>query len=205
MVNHGRALRRYHGEMRMFLRKTTVGREPLVMAMSGVRMGERLLQIGVDDAAVVGVLAAKVGISGHAAVATFDEPSAGRARKGIADGSALADVSVTTDGSLPSESASFDVVIVHGLTRPLSALDDDVRSRLVREVLRVTRRGGRVIVTEAGERAGLRAMLAPAAKRDEQYEQAGGTVAALETAGFRPVRLLADRDGVRFVEGLKPA
>jgi len=205
MANPGRATPRYHGEMRMFLRKTTVGREPLVMAMSGVRMGERLLQIGVDDPAVLGVLAAKVGISGHAAVVTFDEPSAARASKGLADGSALADVSVITAGSLPSETDSFDVVIVHGLTRPLSALEDDVRSQLLSGVLRVTRVGGRVIVTEAGERAGLKAMLAPAPKRDERYDQAGGTVAALETAGFRPVRLLADRDGVRFVEGLKPA
>jgi hypothetical protein len=35
--------------MRMFLRQSTVGREPLAIAMSGVRMGERLLQIGRDS------------------------------------------------------------------------------------------------------------------------------------------------------------
>jgi SAM-dependent methyltransferase len=191
--------------MRMFLRKTTVGREPLVMAMSGVRMGERLLQVGVDDPAVLGALAAKVGISGHAAVVTLDERSAERARKGIADGSALADVSATTDGSLPYDAESFDVVIVHGVTGFLPALDAGVRSRLLSQLLRVTRRGGRAILTEAGERSGLKAMLAPAPRKDERYDQAGGTVAALETAGFRPVRLLADRDGVRFIEGLKPA
>jgi SAM-dependent methyltransferase len=191
--------------MRMFLRKSTVGREPLVMAMSGVRMGERLLQIGVDDAAVLGALAAKVGISGHAAVVTLDDRNAERARRGIADGSALADVSVSPDGSLPFGADSFDVVIVHGVTGQLSALDIDVRSRLLRQLLQVTRGGGRVIVTEAGERSGFRAVLAPAPKRDEQYEQNGGTAHALETAGFRPVRLLADRDGVRFIEGLRPA
>ena len=32
---------------------------------------------------------------------------------------------------------------------------------------------------------------------------AGTATAALEAAGFRPVRLLADREGYRFVEGLK--
>src|SRR6476659_10054840 len=101
--------------MRMFLRKSTVGREPLVMAMSGVRMGERLLQIGVDDAAVLGALAAKVGISGHAAVVTLDDRTAGRARDGIADAAALADVTVSTSGSLPFDAESFDVVIVHGV------------------------------------------------------------------------------------------
>lgn len=190
--------------MRMFLRKTTVGREPLVMAMSGVRMGERLLQIGVDDPAVLGALAAKVGISGHAAVVTLDDRSAGRARKGVAEAAALADVTVSTDGSLPFEADSFDVAIVHGVNGFMPVVDPAVRAHLLSQLLHVTRPGGRVIVTEAGARSGFKAMLAPAPKRDDRYEQAGGSVAALETAGFRPVRRLADREGVRFIEGLKP-
>ena len=60
-----------------------------------------------------------------------------------------------------------------------------------------------MLVSEAGERSGLRGMLAPAPKRNEQYERGGGTIAAMEEAGFKPVRLLAERDGFRFVEGLK--
>jgi SAM-dependent methyltransferase len=190
--------------MRMFLRKSTVGREPLAMAMSGVRMGERLLQIGVDDPAVLGALAAKVGMSGHAEVVTLDERSAARARAGVADASALATVSVATDGSLPFPPDSFDVVVAHGINGLLTACDDDLRARLLSQVLHVTRGGGRVIVTEPGERSGLKAMLAPAPKKHERYEQAGGTIAAMEKAGFRPVRLLADRDGIRFTEALKP-
>ena len=43
----------------MFLRQSTVGREPLAIAMSGVRMGERLLQIGMDTPVVTALLAAK--------------------------------------------------------------------------------------------------------------------------------------------------
>jgi SAM-dependent methyltransferase len=191
--------------MRMFLRKSTVGREPLVMAMSGVRMGERLLQVGVDDPAELGVLAAKVGISGHAAVTVFDERSAGRARAGIAEGAALADVTVSTTGDLPYEADAFDVVIVHGLNNLLSSLSAEVGLQLLLQLRRVTRPGGRVILTEPGERSGLKAMFAPAAKREERYDQSGGTIAALQSAGFRPVRLLADREGIRFIEGLKPA
>jgi hypothetical protein len=41
------------------------------------------------------------------------------------------------------------------------------------------------------------------AKVDAQYEAAGGTAAALEAAGFRAVRTLGDRQGYRFIEGLK--
>jgi SAM-dependent methyltransferase len=191
--------------MRMFLRRSRVGREPLALAMSGVRLGERLLQIGVDDPSVLGALAAKVGLSGHAAVVTLDERSAERARAGVADASTLADVSVTTDGSLPFDDSSFDVVIVHGTSGLLSSASHETRVRLLSQVLRVTRGGGRVIVTETGDRSGLRAMLAPAPKKDERYEQAGGTIAVMETVGFKPVRLLADRDGMKFIEGLKSA
>ena len=189
--------------MRMFLRKTRVGRDPLVMAMSGVRLGERLLQIGVDDPAILGALAARVGISGHAAVVTFDERSAERARQGIADASTLADVTVTTDGTLPFDEGAFDVAVVHSAGGLLTGLDADVRAQLLQHVLHATRSGGRVIVTEAGVRTGVAAMFAPTPKKDERYESAGGTVAAMEAAGFKPVRLLADRDGLRFTEGLK--
>jgi ubiquinone/menaquinone biosynthesis C-methylase UbiE len=187
----------------MFLRKSNVGRDPLVMAMSGVRLGERLLQVGVDDAAILGALAAKVGISGHAAVVTTDERSAERARAGVADASALADVTVSSDGTLPFDDNSFDVAIVHSVNGLLASVSADLRARLLQHVLRVTRGGGRVLVTEAGERTGVRALLSPAPKRDERYESAGGTIGAMEAAGFKPVRLLADRDGLRFIEGLK--
>jgi hypothetical protein len=38
---------------------------------------------------------------------------------------------------------------------------------------------------------------------DDEYEGIGGVVRALERAGFRPVRLLADREGYKFAEGIK--
>ena len=189
--------------MRMFLRKTGVGRDPLVMAMSGVRLGERLLQIGVDDPAVLGALAARVGLSGHAAVVVLDERSAERARHGIANASTLADVDVTSDGTLPFDEGAFDVVVVHSVNGLLASLDAGSRAQLLQHVHRATRSGGRVIVTEAGERSGVSAMFAPAPKKDERYETAGGTIAAMQNAGFKPVRLLADRDGLLFTEGLK--
>jgi hypothetical protein len=50
----------------MFLRKTRI--EPLPVTMSAVRMGERVLQIGVDDPAVASAIAGKAGLSGNAIV-----------------------------------------------------------------------------------------------------------------------------------------
>ena len=60
----------------MFLRQSTVGREPLAIAMSGVRMGERLLQIGMDTPVVTGLLAAKPGLSGESAMVVPDDATA---------------------------------------------------------------------------------------------------------------------------------
>ncbi len=42
-----------------FLRKSNLVRLPVVM--SGVKMGERVLQIGIDDPSLAGAIAAKVG------------------------------------------------------------------------------------------------------------------------------------------------
>jgi len=186
----------------MFLRKRPDRRDPLAIAMIGVRLGERLLQIGIDDPGSLGALAAKVGISGTAAVVTIDEPGANQARAAIADASTVADIFVAPDASLPFGTSSFDVVVINAAGGLLTSLDDTTRARLLTETHRVLRAGGRAIAIEAGTPSGVKAVFSPAPKVDERYEQAGGTVGAMEAAGFKPVRLLADRDGLRFTEGL---
>ena len=55
----------------MFFRKSRI--EPLPVTMSAVRMGERVLQIGIDDASIASAIAAKVGLSGHAAIIVAEE------------------------------------------------------------------------------------------------------------------------------------
>ena len=185
-----------------FLRKTAA-RDPLPVTMSGVRMGERLLQIDINDPRVAGMLAAKVGLSGHAAMAVTDEAAAARARAAIADAGVLADVHVTGFDALPVPSDSFDVLVVHNAQNRLAGMDELVRSAAAREWHRVLRPGGRLVVIEAGTKTGLAALLRPAPKRDSCYDASGGTVNVLEAAGFRPVRMLGDREGYAFVEGMK--
>jgi SAM-dependent methyltransferase len=188
----------------MFLRKSTVRRDPLPVTMSGVRMGERLLQIGVNDPGIAGLLAAKVGLSGNAAMVVDDEPAAARARDGIANAGGLVDLHVTQTGDpLPFADGSFDVLVVHNMEFRLGSLADVRRQEALREWRRVLRDGGRIIVIEAGRKSGLGALLRPGPKPDPEYESRGGTVALLESAGFRPVRTLGDREGFRFIEGLK--
>jgi SAM-dependent methyltransferase len=190
--------------MRPFLRKMRA-REPLALTMSGVRMGERVLQIGVNDPRLAGAIVARVGLSGHAAIAVRSDAEAQRARRGSADSGGLADIHVTGYGDLPFAPQDFDVIVIHGLDGMLPSLSADTRLALLRECLRVLRPGGRLVAIEAGERSGLRALFQRATAPDPLYEQAGGTLAALGAAGFKPIRVLAERDGYRFTEGFRTA
>jgi len=185
--------------MRMFLRQSTVGREPLAIAMSGVRMGERLLQIGVDTPVVTSLLAAKPGLSGESSIVVVDEETATQVRRAISETSALVNVAVHNLDALPFDAGSFDVVVVHNRNGRLARLVDAQDSAALAECRRVLRSGGRVVVLDKGTPTGLTAIF-QSRTRPVPVET---TIRALKTAGFRAVRQLGDRDGYRFVEGLK--
>jgi len=184
----------------MFFRKSAV--EPLPVTMSAVRMGERVLQVGVDDAAVASAIAAKVGLSGHAAIAVADERDAARAHGAAASAGVLVDVKVAPLASLPFESDAFDLVVVHGVHGLVSSLDADARLAAMREWRRVLRQGGRVMTIEAGPATGIASVFKRQAP-NEAYEAAGGVVGGRAAGGFKPVRLLAEREGYKFAEGVK--
>ncbi len=184
----------------MFLRKSRI--EPLSVTMSAVRMGERVLQIGVDDPAVASAIAAKVGLSGNAAIAVTDERDAVRAHGAAANAGILVDVKVTPLAPLPFDNAAFDLVIVHSMRGLLSSLEPNSRIEAMREWHRVVRHGGRVMTIEPGAVSGIKSLIQQR-RSDAAYEGRGGVVSALEIAGFRPVRLLADREGYKFAEGIK--
>jgi ubiquinone/menaquinone biosynthesis C-methylase UbiE len=170
--------------------------DPLHVTMTGVRMGERFLQIGCDDPSLLGGLAAKVGLSGACAVAAFDEEAAARARKVGASVGALIDVRVVTPDALGTESASVDMVVVDDTRGTFARLRDTDRVGALAEARRVLRSGGRI---EVVERLSVKGLLGGHITRPETYE----AEQELAAAGFKPVRLLAEKEGVRFVEGLK--
>jgi ubiquinone/menaquinone biosynthesis C-methylase UbiE len=189
--------------MRRFLRKSSVGVEPLAVTMSGVRLGERAMQVGLDDAHIAAAIAAKTGMTGQASIVVTNDAAATAARDAVGEAGGLGDVHVVqTLHPLPFADQAYDAVIVHTARGLLASLEPEVRKRVLAECHRVLRVGGRVIALEAGAPTGLRGLMG-GAKRDTEYEAAGGTAAALSRAGFRPVRTLGDRQGYRFIEGLK--
>jgi hypothetical protein len=169
--------------------------DPLHVTMTGVRMGERFLQIGCDDASLLGGLAAKVGLSGACAVVTFDEESAARARVVGAKVGALIDVRVVSPDAFGTEAASVDMIVVDDTRGSFARMREAERSAALSEGKRALRAGGRI---EVVERVALTGLFGGHVTRPEGYE----VEAKLTAAGFRPVRMLAEKDGIRFVEGL---
>ena len=182
-----------------FLRKSSL--EPLPVVMSGVRMGERVLQIGIDDPALVGAIAAKAGLSGHAAIAVSDAHTSASAQAAATKAGVLMDVQVTSLQSLPFADGSFDVVVVHGARGLLASLDESARIALLREAHRALRAGGRIVIIEGAAQGGFGSLLRPRAPAG--YDAGGDAVSALTTAGFRATRVLAERERYKFSEGLK--
>lgn len=183
----------------MFLRRPTLTSAPLPVTMSGVRRGERVLQIGIDDAAVVGDIAARVGISGQATVVVADDDQAARARRAAEDANALAEVHVGPLRTLSLPVASFDAVVIHGRSGWLSALTSEARHTWLVECHRLLRHGGRVVATESGTPTGWGEWF----RGSKPSLGSPGIVSALQLAGFKPVRVLGDGEGYVFIEGLK--
>ena len=173
---------------RMLTRKGGRQMDPLQVTMTGVRMGERFVQIGCHDRALLAGLAAKVGLSGTAAVAVFDDAAAKRAGGVGAKIGALIDTHKIEGRALPFDSDQFDMVVVDDNNGHFAAIAEDARLDYLREAKRIVRQGGRVEIVEG--------TISRAAGYDALRD--------LTTAGFRPARLLAERDGFRFLEGLRP-
>ena len=158
--------------------------DPLQVAMTGVRMGERYLQVFCSDAALTRGLATKTGLSGVAALAAADDAQAKQAQKAADKAGVLIDIKRTPPTELAWEDGAFDMVVVDNTGGGFAALSELDRTTCLQETRRVLRAGGRVeFIEREADRTGAEALL--------------------RSAGFKPVRTLAERDGFRFVEGLK--
>jgi ubiquinone/menaquinone biosynthesis C-methylase UbiE len=171
----------------------------LVVGMTGVRMGDRVVQIGCAHGGRLAAVAAKVGLSGRALAIVPDEASAARARKAVADGGVLVDIEVSPPTTLPADADAFDLAVVDDTGGLLGQMRAEDRVAAVREILRVLRPGGRVVVIGAAARGGLGALFNRGASAPSF-----NPAPSLEADGFKLVRLLAERDGLVFVEGVKP-
>jgi SAM-dependent methyltransferase len=174
----------------------------LAVSMTGVKLRDRVAFIGTPVPARLAAIAAKVGLSGHAAAVVLDEAGAERVNRAAANAGVLVDVDIADVKRLPYSDGDFDLAVVDDTGTLVEQLTEDERASLAKEVARILRPGGRVVVLGGSEPTGLVKFLsrAPASP----LVLSGGMNALLAGNGFSIVRTLAEREGLVFVEGLKP-
>ena len=175
--------------LRMLMRKGRGGSmDPLHVSMTGVRMGERFLLIGCPrqgaarGAGVQGRLERNIG-GGGARCGDTKRAQAIGAKVG-----ALIEIYDIDQGrAWPIEDDQFDMIVVDdrlALSRTWTKHQADLpEQRASRREARRTNRSGRA------------AEISAPARRHPLNE--------LNAAGFKPVRVLAERGGFRFLEGLR--
>ena len=171
----------------------------LVVGMTGVKMGDRIAQIGCAHGGRLAAIAGRVGLSGRALAVVPDEASAERARKGASQAGVLVEIRIGPATRLAEADATFDLVVFDDTAALLASMGPEDRGAAAGEALRIVRPGGRVMVIGAAAPAGLGALFtrAPSA---EPFDPSP----VLQAAGFRSVRTLAGREGLTFIEALKP-
>jgi ubiquinone/menaquinone biosynthesis C-methylase UbiE len=148
----------------------------LIVSMVGVKLGERLLQIGGGDGRLLAALGAKTGLTGQVSAVEVDAEVAAQVKEQATKEGVLSDVEVAPFTNLPFDSDSFDIVII-----PYADGKSGVRSAA--EAFRVLRLGGRCSVVTREANASI----------PDQLQQ----------HGFKAARLLAEREGYKFYEAIK--
>jgi ubiquinone/menaquinone biosynthesis C-methylase UbiE len=171
----------------------------LLVGMTGVKLGDRFVQIGCAHGGRLAAIAAKVGLSGRALAIVPDEESAARAQKGAADAGVLVEVELAPLASLSPDADAFDLAVIDNTGGLLTHMQPAQQSALALEVARVLRPAGRLMVVGATPQSGLGALLSRG-DRGPTFD----AEPTLKTGGFRSVRTLAAREGLIFVEGIKP-
>jgi ubiquinone/menaquinone biosynthesis C-methylase UbiE len=182
------------GKHMLKLRKTTPG-EPLIVSMTGLRLGERVLFVGCKHPKVIAQLAVRPGLSGRVCLVDENGERASQAGAAALAEGGLVEVETAPVTSLPYPTGTFDVVVVNHL---LNDLDEGRQLMALREATRVLRAGGRSIAIERGRKPGLAGVFAAAPSLT-----ADQILTAMTSAELRGVRLLAERDGLMFLEGAK--
>jgi ubiquinone/menaquinone biosynthesis C-methylase UbiE len=185
----------------MFLNPFRSRREDfsLAVGMTGVKMGDRLVQVSCGDAGRLAVIAGKVGLSGRAVAVVGDPGTGAQIEKAASRAGVLVDVIVSPPTRLPLENGEFDLAIIDDTGAAFTGMNADDRGALVRETVRVLRPGGRVMVIGTTPATGVAAALS----RSTTPPSIDPT-SALQADGYKTVRLLAERQGLIFYEGLKP-
>jgi len=175
-------------------RKSETPETPLIVSVTGVRLGMRVLGIVGPDARLFFEVARRVGLTGRAIALARDEPTA------AAIGDAAINDGVTLDVASPFlpltvPDGSLDLAIVDERTTRPAAYD---LTTLLPSIRAALREGGRVVVVLSAGGALARWF------GTTRPPDLGPILDACLAAGLSKGRLIAAHDGMAFVEALRP-
>jgi len=185
--------------MSLFTLKKSQNPVALEVSMAGLKLGSTLLQLGLSNEGILAAFTKVIGISGESVVAVETDSEVKRVREIAEKAGVLIDVKKTRFASLPFAPETFDVVVANNL---IGDMRINERVLCLQQVLQVLKQNGRCLIIEAAPRGGLGALFSQRSI-DRTYVAYGGAEGSLKAEGFRAVRQLAERDGKRYIEGMK--
>ena len=126
--------------------------------MTGVTLGDRLLQVGCTDASLLGAIGSKVGLSGRVCAIVPDEPHAARARRAAEKSGFLLELETGNLEHFPFEDGAFNLIVVDNQDGLLSSMRPEHRVATLQQSFRTLAPRGRIVIIERGERGGLGAL-----------------------------------------------
>jgi threonine dehydrogenase-like Zn-dependent dehydrogenase len=172
--------------------------EPLTVAMTGIKLGNRVLIVGVGDTALIAALGIKAGLTGRTCIVGTNEREVAQAAATVERDGALVESAVSPLTTLPYEAGSFDVVVLRDALGPARA---EERPVIAAQAARVLRPGGRCLVIESSSKASLGGLVSRPI--NAEFHASGGATPLLTSVGFAAARTLAERSGLTFTEGVK--
>jgi ubiquinone/menaquinone biosynthesis C-methylase UbiE len=173
-------------------------REPLTVAMSGVKLADRVLVVGCSDPALIAGVGIKAGLTGRACAVDTDATVVSHTARAVEREGALVETAAVRLTALPYAAGDFDVVILRDVLAGAAVTEQPA---IVAESLRVLRPGGRTVVIETSATTSLAGLLSRSVH--PAFFAAGGATPLLTAAGFAGVRTLGESGGLTFVEGMK--
>jgi ubiquinone/menaquinone biosynthesis C-methylase UbiE len=174
------------------------GRYDLIVSMVGVKLGERLAQLGGGDGNLLAALGGKTGLTGQVVGVEEHEADAGRVQQTAEKAGVLADAATAPGWKTTFGNESFDLAILP----QFDGVTTDLGARLA-EAFRLLRMGGRCTVILRTGKAAAPVAGAGAGGGTGGAATGEALIQQFQQHGFRAARLLAERDGLAFYEALK--